>query len=217
MSDRISSVTKALLTLCLFFVCATLGAAMALFVGWPVAVLSGVVAFVLVQQVRTSFGRRSDKRVQAKEIAHLRKNYLDVETALHETRVRLGELSGHFEERAGAQEKKIVSELKVLESLVREFAGKISRGAVEVPHDMPQPSAARPAPMSGRSRPATATSCWKPSVPAWKKTASICICSPSSACRNASCAITKRCRGCATRTARSSCRPNICRWPRRPA
>ena len=137
MTDRISSVTRALLTLCLFFVCATLGAAMALFVGWPVAVLSGVVAFVLVQQVRTSFGRRSDKRIQSKEIAHLRKNYLDVETALHETRVRLGELSGHFEERAGAQEKKIVSELKVLENLVRDFAGKISRGAVEVPHEIP--------------------------------------------------------------------------------
>ena len=137
MTDRISSVTRALLTLCLFFVCATLGAAMALFVGWPVAVLSGIVAFVLVQQVRTSFARRGDKRVQAKEIAHLRKNYLDVETALHETRVRLGELSGHFEQRAGAQEKKIVSELKVLESLVRDFAGKISRGAVEVPHEMP--------------------------------------------------------------------------------
>jgi len=39
----------------------------------------------------------------------LRKSYLQVETALHETRVRLGELSGQFEERAGAQEKKIVS------------------------------------------------------------------------------------------------------------
>jgi len=31
MTDRISSMTKALLTLCIFFICATLGAAMALF------------------------------------------------------------------------------------------------------------------------------------------------------------------------------------------
>jgi len=133
MTDRISSVTKALLTLCMFFVCATIGAALALFIGWPVAILSGIVGFILLQQIVASFARRRDKRAQAKEMAHLRKNYLEVETALHETRARLGELSGQFEQRAGAQEKKIVSELKMLESLVRDFAGKISRGAAEVP------------------------------------------------------------------------------------
>src|SRR6185503_2473162 len=126
---------KALLTLCLFFVCATLGAALALFIGWPVAILSGVVGFVLMQQVLASLARRRDKRAQAKEMAHLRKNYLEVETALHETRARLGEISGQIEQRAGAQEKKIVAELKMLESLVRDFAGKISRGAAEVPHE----------------------------------------------------------------------------------
>ena len=139
MADRISSVTKALLTLCMFFVCATLGAGLALFIGWPVAILSGIVGFVLAQQIMASFARRRDKRAAAKEMAHLRKNYLEVETALHETRARLGELSGRLEERAGAQEKKIVSELKMLESLVRDFAGKISRGAAEVPHETVQP------------------------------------------------------------------------------
>ena len=139
MADRIPSVTKALLTLCMFFVCATLGAALALFIGWPVAILSGIVGFVLAQQIMASFARRRDKRAAAKEMAHLRKNYLEVETALHETRARLGELSGRLEERAGAQEKKIVSELKMLESLVRDFAGKISRGAAEVPHETVQP------------------------------------------------------------------------------
>jgi cyclic-di-GMP phosphodiesterase TipF (flagellum assembly factor) len=139
MADRISSVTKALLTLCMFFVCATLGAGLALFIGWPVAILSGIVGFVLAQQIMASFARRRDKRAAAKEMARLRKNYLEVETALHETRARLGELSGRFEERAGAQEKKIVSELKMLESLVRDFAGKISRGAAEVPHETVQP------------------------------------------------------------------------------
>ena len=132
MTDRISSVTKALLTLCMFFVCATIGAALALFVGWPVAILSGIVGFILLQQVTGAIARRRDKRAQAKEMAHLRKNYLEVETALHETRARLGELSGQFEQRANHQEKKIVAELKVLESLMRDFAGKISRGAAEV-------------------------------------------------------------------------------------
>jgi len=135
MTDRISSMTKALLTLCMFFICATLGAALALFIGWPVAILSGIVGFVLVQQIVASYARGRDKRAAAKEMAHLRKNYLEVETALQETRAHLSDLSGQFEQRAGAQEKKIVAELKVLETLMRDFAGKISRGAAEVPQE----------------------------------------------------------------------------------
>jgi cyclic-di-GMP phosphodiesterase TipF (flagellum assembly factor) len=149
MSDRIPTVTKALLTLSLFFVCATLGAAMALFTGWPVAILSGVVGFVIVQQIMASFARRRDKRAVAKEMAHLRKSHLEFETALHETRARLGEISGQFELRAGAQEKKIVSELKVLETLMRDFAGKISRTAAAVPH---QPAHEEARPQRGPAR-----------------------------------------------------------------
>ena len=133
MSERISSVTKALITLSLFFVCATIGAALALFVGWPVAILSGIVGFLCVQHVVTGFARRRDKRAMAKELAHLRKSHLEFETALQETRARLGDLGGLIEERTSSQSKKIVSELKVLESLMREFAGKISRSATALP------------------------------------------------------------------------------------
>lgn len=139
MTDRISSVTKALLTLSLFFVCATLGAALALFVGWPVAILSGIVGFLCAQHVVSGFARRRDKRAMAKELAHLRKSHLEFETALHETRARLGDLDGLIEERTSSQSKKIVSELKVLESLMREFAGKISRSATVLPVPMEKP------------------------------------------------------------------------------
>ena len=134
MDDRISSVTKALLTLSAFFVCATLGAAMALFVGWPVAILSGIVGFVLVQQLVAGIARRRDKRAIAKEMTLLRKSHLEFETALHDTRARLGELGGLIEQRASSQEKKIVAELQVLETLMRDFAGKISRSAAQVAH-----------------------------------------------------------------------------------
>jgi cyclic-di-GMP phosphodiesterase TipF (flagellum assembly factor) len=133
MSDRISAATKALLTLSLFFLCATFGAGLALFTGWPVAILSGIVGFVVVQQISAGFARRRDKRAISKEMAHLRKSHLEFETSLHETRVRLGELGELIESRAGAQEKKIVAELKVLETLMREFAGKISRQAAAIP------------------------------------------------------------------------------------
>jgi len=133
MSDRISTVTKALLTLSLFFVCATLGAAMALFTGWPVAILSGIVGFIGIQQVMGGFARRRDKRAMAKEMAHLRKSHLEFETALHETRARLGEMGAAIEQRASTQERKIVAELQVLETLMRDFAGKVSRSAAKIP------------------------------------------------------------------------------------
>ncbi|HJT44185.1 MAG TPA: EAL domain-containing protein [Rhizomicrobium sp.] len=139
MTDRISTLTKALLTLSLFFVCATLGAALALFTGWPVAILSGIVGFVCVQQIIHGIARRHDKRALAKEMAHLRKSHLEFETALHDTRARLGDMSAQIEQRAGAQEKKIVAELKVLETLMRDFAGKISRRAAAVPQEPQKP------------------------------------------------------------------------------
>ena len=139
MSDRISAVTRVLLTLSVFFVCATLGAGLALFTGWPVAILSGIVGFVVVQQMLSGFARRRDKHAVAKELAHLRKSHLEFETALHETRARLGEIGGQIERRAGAQEKKIVAELKVLESLMRDFAGKVSHGAASMPQESQRP------------------------------------------------------------------------------
>src|ERR1700761_5956370 len=139
MSEHISSVTRFLLPLSVFFVCATLGAGLALFTGWPVAILAGLVSFVFIQQIVASFARRRDKRTIAREMAHLRKGHLEFETALHQTRSRLTELGGLMEQQASAQEKKIVAELKVLETLMRDFAGKISRGASAVPHEAPRP------------------------------------------------------------------------------
>ena len=140
MTDRISAVTRALLTLTLFFTCATVGAAMALFTGWPVAILSGIVGFVVVQQVLASFARRRDKRAVSKELAQMRTTHMAFETALGDTRDKITELSGLIETRAGVQEKKIVAELRVLEALMRDFAGKISRQAAVVPvAEVPKP------------------------------------------------------------------------------
>ncbi len=134
MSDRISTVTKALLTLSMFFICATVGAALALFTGWPVAILSGIVGFICLQQLAGGFSRRRDKRAIAREMAQLRRSHLEFETALQDTRARLGEMGAAVEQRASSQERKIVAELQVLESLMRDFAGKVSRGAAQVPH-----------------------------------------------------------------------------------
>ena len=43
--------TKFLVTLTCLFASATLGAALALFTGWPVAILAGAIAFLFTQQM----------------------------------------------------------------------------------------------------------------------------------------------------------------------
>jgi cyclic-di-GMP phosphodiesterase TipF (flagellum assembly factor) len=141
---KITTMTRALLTLSAFFVCATVGAGLALFTGWPVAILSGIVAFLMMQQLGAAMARRKDKRATARELAHLRKLALEFESGLSETRGRLDDISGMIEERTSAQGRKIVAELQVLESLMREFAGRMSKSAAQVPH-VPRPPQRGPA------------------------------------------------------------------------
>jgi cyclic-di-GMP phosphodiesterase, flagellum assembly factor TipF len=127
-------VTKVLLILVALFGCATFGAALALFVGWPGAIMAAALSFLAVLQGAGAFTRRADKRVVAREMAHLRKLHLEFEQSLSDTRTRMSQLDVEFAEAANAREKKIVSELKMLESLMREFAGRMSERAAAVPH-----------------------------------------------------------------------------------
>jgi cyclic-di-GMP phosphodiesterase, flagellum assembly factor TipF len=131
--------TRLLINLTCFFGCAFLGASLVLFTGWPLALVASGLCFLATQHVAAGFARRGDKRATAREFAQLRKMTLDVEQGLHDTRLRLSALDTAIDERTSAQSRKIVAELKVLESLMREFAGKISRRAA------PAPAAAIPA------------------------------------------------------------------------
>ena len=121
--------TKALITLTCLFACATFGAAMALFTGWPVAILAAAVSFLFIQNISGAFTRRSDKRATARELTALRQMGMDFDDALKSAHQRMDEISTQIETRSGAQERRIVSELKVLESLMREFANRVSKSA----------------------------------------------------------------------------------------
>jgi cyclic-di-GMP phosphodiesterase TipF (flagellum assembly factor) len=121
--------TRFLITLTCFFACATLGAAIALFSGWPIGILSGALAFLFTQQMTAAILRRRDKRATQREIATLRQMTLEFEQALAGTRQRMDDLTQQLETRTDAQGKKIVSELRMLEGLMREFAGRVSRSA----------------------------------------------------------------------------------------
>src|SRR4051812_3143552 len=118
--------TRFLITLTCLFVSASLGAALALFSGWPIGVLSGALAFLFTQHVAAIFTRRQDKHATAREISAMRRMTLEFEEALKTTRHRMDDLAVQLEARTDAQGKKIVSELQVLESLMREFASRVS-------------------------------------------------------------------------------------------
>jgi len=125
----ICRMTRLLINLTCFFGCAFLGASMVLFTGWPLALVAAGLCFLATQHVGAMLMRRSDKRATAREFAQLRRMSIAFQDQLDETQARIAALDGTIDERTNAQGRKIVAELKVLESLMREFAGKISRGA----------------------------------------------------------------------------------------
>ena len=125
----ICPMTRLLINLTCFFGCAFLGASMVLFTGWPLALVAAGLCFLATQHIGAMLARRGDKRATAREFAHIRRITLTVQNQLDETKSRIAALDSTIDERTNAQGRKIVAELKVLESLMREFAGKISRSA----------------------------------------------------------------------------------------
>jgi cyclic-di-GMP phosphodiesterase, flagellum assembly factor TipF len=121
--------TRFLIMLTALFASATLSAALALMFGWPIAILAGALAFLFTQQISGAFARRRDRRATQREIATLRSMALEFEQSLTATRQRMDDLGTQFEARTDAQGRKIVSELRMLESLMREFAGRVSQSA----------------------------------------------------------------------------------------
>ena len=136
----ICRMTRLLINLTCFFGCAFLGASMVLFTGWPLALVAAGLCFLATQHVGVLLARRGDKRAAAREFAQLRRMTLTFQDRLDETQARIAAMDGTIDERTNAQGRKIVAELKVLESLMREFAGRISRSAQPVP--LPAPHAA---------------------------------------------------------------------------
>jgi cyclic-di-GMP phosphodiesterase TipF (flagellum assembly factor) len=115
------------LTIVIFlFGAAAVGGAFGLFLGLPLGGLIGAVLFLFALQLRAGSGARKDRRQAAREIAGLKRANAAIELALDETRAKMEDIEKVSEARSNAQSRKIVAELQVLESLMREFAGRIS-------------------------------------------------------------------------------------------
>ena len=105
-------------------------------VEFPVAILAGAAVFLGITQIHAAILRKREKRHTRSEIARLKQTNKEFRVALQETHGKIDQVKASVEAKATAQSKKIISELQVLESLMRDFAGKIANTArVAAPAD----------------------------------------------------------------------------------
>jgi cyclic-di-GMP phosphodiesterase, flagellum assembly factor TipF len=108
-------------------------------------ILAGVALFLGASQIHAAFLRRTEKRKSRTDIARLKQSNKEFRVALEDTHAKIDEVKAAVEAKASAQNKKIISELQVLESLMRDFAGKIANKAAAA---APMAAAAPRAPMA---------------------------------------------------------------------
>jgi cyclic-di-GMP phosphodiesterase TipF (flagellum assembly factor) len=105
-------------------------------VEFPVAILAGAAVFLGITQIHAAILRKREKRHTRSEIARLKQTNKEFRVALQETHGKIEQVKASVEAKASAQSKKIIAELQVLESLMRDFAGKVANTArVAAPAD----------------------------------------------------------------------------------
>jgi cyclic-di-GMP phosphodiesterase TipF (flagellum assembly factor) len=124
--------TRVLIIVICALAAATVGVGVAVFMGPVNGTIAGSLAFVLSLQIDTALVRRRDRRSFAKEIVRLKKDGEAFQIALVETQDKLDQVNAVVETRTTEQNKKIVSELKMLEGLMRDFATRIANKSREV-------------------------------------------------------------------------------------
>jgi len=125
--------TRALIVATYLLACATVGTAMFMVAGAPTGLLTGVVLSLACTQIHAALRRRRDKRIADREIAGLKRVSFQFEQALNDTRAKMDDMSKAIDAKTSAQNRKIVAELQVLETLMREFATKVSNSAKREP------------------------------------------------------------------------------------
>jgi len=101
-------------------------------VDWSISGLISAVLMLLGAQIHAGMLRRSERRVARQEIAALTQAGFTFSKELSETRVKIDQLKSDMEAKASAQNRKILTELSMLEGLMREFAARIAERAKQV-------------------------------------------------------------------------------------
>ncbi|HEY2070764.1 MAG TPA: EAL domain-containing protein [Rhizomicrobium sp.] len=97
--------------------------------------LVGLVSFLLLAQMQGGFARRKQTRQSRHDVARLKQSAKELAAALADTHAKIEDVKSAVEAKSSAQSKKIVSELQVLESLMREFAVRISEKSKPAPEE----------------------------------------------------------------------------------
>jgi len=121
--------TRVLIAATYLLLCATIGTAVFLFAGAATGILTGTVLSLCCIQLDSAIRRRRETRITENEIAGLKRVSFHFEQALDETRTKMEEMNKALEAKSNAQSRKIVAELQVLESLMRDFASKVANSA----------------------------------------------------------------------------------------
>jgi len=143
-------VVRILLNVIYVLASATIGCLAGMMQSLPTGIAAGFIAFLLLSQIDAAVLRRRDHKRHNREIKGLKRSGAAVQKALAETQAKVEDVSRAMEARAQAQNKKIVSELQVLESLMKEFATRISDKAR---HEAGGRPAGAPASLDGVAEP----------------------------------------------------------------
>ncbi len=110
-------------------------------VSGALSALLTAVGFLLCTQTHAAILRARERRKTERQIATLKKTARTLEQSLNETKTKIEDIRAAVEAQASEQSRKIVSELKMLERLMRDFAQRISAKAKEVapPAEAPKP------------------------------------------------------------------------------
>ena len=125
--------TKFLIAAIMFFGSTAFGGAVGLFAGLPIGALVAATLFLFGLQIQANVAARKTHRAATREISKLKQANAVIEQTLGETQSKMEDMRQAIEAKANAQGRKIVAELQVLETLMREFAVKISAKAKEEP------------------------------------------------------------------------------------
>jgi cyclic-di-GMP phosphodiesterase TipF (flagellum assembly factor) len=121
--------TRLLITATYLLFSATVGIAVYLFAGASTGFLAGVVLALGSFQIHANRRHRRARRITEGEIAGLKRRF---ELTVEELHARIDDISKVVESRAFAQNRKIVSELQILEGLMHDFAAKSSEGRAPI-------------------------------------------------------------------------------------
>ena len=125
------------------------GGAIGMWFGLPISqgMTLSVLFAVIGAQIHLGLLRGKDRKRTTRDIRMLKRAGLSFQKSLEQTSEKISEITQIVETRTNENNRKIVSELQMLEGLMREFASRISNKAKEIPAQ-PQ-RVALPTPQSG--------------------------------------------------------------------